>query len=291
VPLSLGAQTGGSVIRPASFTGVFAVKPTHNAISPEGAKTFASTFDTLGFFARSIEDLQLVAGVFDLTDDEVPKDIALTDASVALIKTPMWSEAGPGTVAAVQKAVAILQANGVTVEEVSLPAELADVQVLNRMQKVVVCGEAQAAFLREYRADKENLDPEVRALVENSARYTHKERLQALDWFASMRPIADKLVAGYSAIITPSVIDEAPLGLEDMGSPAFNTLWTVSLVLCCVCGFSLSLLATNQLTKGTSYARRQYTCLCRTPRDACRSLPRWRQTSRSASVEHCQGLE
>jgi hypothetical protein len=162
------------------------------------ARSPASTFDTLGFFARIIEEyLQLVAGVFDLTDDEVPKDIALTDASVALIKTPMWSEARPGTVAAVEKAVAILQENGVTVEEVPLPVELADVQSLKRIQKVVVSGEAQAAF-------------------------------------------ADKLVAGYSVIIMPSVIEEAPLGFEDMGSPAFNTLWTVSLVLCCLCDLCLS---------------------------------------------------
>ena len=61
VPLSIGAQTGGSVIRPASFTGVFDLKPTYGVVSPEGTKHFSNTFDTLGFFARSIEDLQLVA--------------------------------------------------------------------------------------------------------------------------------------------------------------------------------------------------------------------------------------
>ena len=57
VPISLGSQTGGSVIRPASYTGIFAMKPTHNGISLEGQKAFAPTFDTFGFFTRSAEDL------------------------------------------------------------------------------------------------------------------------------------------------------------------------------------------------------------------------------------------
>lgn len=65
------------------------MKPTYNAILLEGQKTFAPTFDTLGFFARSVEDLQLLADVFALTDDGPPRDIPLEDLSVALLKTPM----------------------------------------------------------------------------------------------------------------------------------------------------------------------------------------------------------
>lgn len=79
----------GSGIRPASLTGIFARKPTYNAISPEGQKTFSTSFDTFGFFARSIQDLQLVADVFALKDDEPPRDLSLKEASIALIKTPI----------------------------------------------------------------------------------------------------------------------------------------------------------------------------------------------------------
>lgn len=229
VPMSLGAQTGGSVIRPASFTGVFAIKPTHNAISPEGSKTFAPTFDTLGVFARSIEDLALVADVFDLEDPGLPTVKPLIDISIALVKTPMWAQAGPGTVAAMENATAILKHHGVQVEEVSLPPELSDVRALKRMQKVAIGGEARAAFLREYRVDKANLGPEIQALVENREKYTLEERMQVLDRYAAMRPLMDTFAGRYSAIITPSVVDEAPLGLDDMGSAAFNTLWTASI--------------------------------------------------------------
>ena len=228
VPLSLGAQTGGSIIRPASFTGVFAMKPTYNAISPEGQKTFAPTFDTFGFFARSVDDLQLLADVFALNDDESPRDIPLEEISIALIKTPMWPCAGPGTVAAMKEATTILQNSGARVEEVSFPPEVANVEALKRIQNIIISGEAQRAFLREYRVDKTNLALEIRGIVENTSHYTHKERMKASDEYASMRHIINTLAENYSVILTPSVVDEAPLGLDDMGSAAFNTLWTAS---------------------------------------------------------------
>ena len=165
---------------------------------------------------------------FDLRDDEPPRDIPLNEASVALIKTPMWQRAGPGTVAAMNKAKTILQNSGVKVEEVSLPKEIEDNDALKRIHKVIISREAQVAFLREYRVDKPNLDPEIQGLVENSSNFTHKETLQALDRLASMRSIVDDFAANYSVILTPSVPDEAPVGLGDMGSAVFNTLWTAS---------------------------------------------------------------
>jgi Asp-tRNA(Asn)/Glu-tRNA(Gln) amidotransferase A subunit family amidase len=231
VPLSLGTQTGGSVIRPASFTGIFAMKPTYNAISPEGQKTCTMTIDSFGFFARSIEDLQLVADVFALNDDGPLKDISLKEARVAFIKTPVWPRAGPGTIAAMEKAARILESHGVKVEQVSFPSEFSDVDALKRMHSVVANSDAQEAFLREYRMDKTKLAPEIRSLVENSSNYTRQERVQAMDRYASMRPIFDKIAANYSAIITPSVVDEAPLGLNHFGSAAFNWFWTVSALL------------------------------------------------------------
>ncbi|KAL4744797.1 hypothetical protein BDW72DRAFT_199246 [Aspergillus terricola var. indicus] len=226
VTLSLGAQTGGSVIRPASYTGVFAIKPTYNAISLEGQKTFAPTFDTLGFFARSIDDLKLLADVFAIKDDESPEGIPPQSISVALIKTPMWTQAGPSTVAAIDKADAILQKCGAKVEEVSFPPELSDAQALRRIQKVITSAEAQRSFLREYRVDKAHLAPEICAMVENTANYTNEEVTEALDTYAKMRGIINDLAKNYSVILTPSAVDEAPLGLGDMGSATFNTPWT-----------------------------------------------------------------
>ncbi|KAL2867254.1 amidase [Aspergillus lucknowensis] len=226
VTLSVGAQTGGSVIRPASYTGVFAYKPTYNVVLLEGQETFAPTFDTFGFFARSIDDLQLLADVFAIKDDHPPKDIQSGDVSVALIHTPMWAQAGPSTVAAMEKAATILQNWGAHVEEVAFPAELSDADALRRIQKVITSFEAQKSFLREHRVDKERLTPEICGMVENAANYTNKEVAEASDTYARMRHVMNDLAKEYSVILTPSAVDEAPLGLGDMGSATFNTPWT-----------------------------------------------------------------
>ncbi|KAH7318108.1 amidase signature domain-containing protein [Stachybotrys elegans] len=225
VPVSLGTQTGGSIIRPASYTGIFALKPTFNAVSPEGQKMFSPTFDTFGFFARSVQDLQLLSDVLAIQDDEAPKGTPLEDMFIALMKTPMWPSAGQGTIAAMDKAVMALRESGIQVQEVDFPPDMANAATLKRIQKIICMSEAQESFLREYRMDKSKLGPEMRALLEDF-KSTHKERVDATDTYNDMRRIMNGLSLQYSAIIAPSAADEAPVGLDDMGSAIFNTMWT-----------------------------------------------------------------
>ena len=172
--------------------------------------------------------MQLVADVFDLKDDEPRKDLHLKEANFAIMKTPMWHRAGPGTVAALEKTATILERHGAKVEELSFPAEFDDPNTLNRTYSVVADSDAQAAFLKEYRMDKSKLAPAICSIVENSSNYTHKDVVQAQDRYARMRSIFDEIAARYTAIISPSAVDEAPLGIDDMGSVAFNWFWTVS---------------------------------------------------------------
>ena len=133
----------------------------------------------MGFFARSIEDLQLLADAFTLTDNGVPTDIPLDGLSVALIKTPMWPQAGPSAVAAMDNAAAVLQNSGAQVVGVSFPPKVSDLVALKRIQKVILDSEAHASFLREYWVDKAHLAAEIRGLVENNANYAKKERMEA----------------------------------------------------------------------------------------------------------------
>ncbi|KAK1525991.1 amidase [Colletotrichum costaricense] len=231
VPLSLGSQTGGSLIRPASFTGVYALKPTFNTISTEGQKAIAPIFDTCGFFARCVEDLKILADVFGIEDDEPARDMLLGEMSIALMKTPMWPTAGPGTISAIEAVTVILRERGIKVEEVSFPPEISDPEELDRLQQVITQAEARISFLREYRIDKDNLAPEICEIVENTARITHKEREQASDRYYHMRRIINDWARGYTVILAPSAEDEAPVGLGDMGRATFNTMWTVSVPL------------------------------------------------------------
>ncbi|KAL5611233.1 hypothetical protein FOBRF1_007350 [Fusarium oxysporum] len=69
-PMALGTQTGGSMIHPASFNGIYGFKPTWNSVSREGQKIYALMYDTLGWYGQCVEDLVLLADVFALQDDE-----------------------------------------------------------------------------------------------------------------------------------------------------------------------------------------------------------------------------
>jgi len=226
VPLSFGTQNGGSVIRPASYNGIYAMKPSMNVISPEGVKLVAFTIDTVGYMARSMDDLQLVADVFAFRREQSSGTTSLKDARVGFIKSPMWSAAGAGTIAAMDNGAAILRNHGVAVEEVELPPEFGGMARLKSIHSTVLNGEGQAAFLKEYRLNKTELDPRIQAFDDGSITISSEDMVHAQDDYGELRRAFDDLAGSYSAIITPSAVDIAPLGLGDMGSSVFNFLWT-----------------------------------------------------------------
>lgn len=106
---------------------------------------FSVSNDTIGFFARSAEDLELLAGAFRLADDEpVPKSLSVAKTKIAFAKTCVWPKAGPGLKAAWQKAISLLSRHGAEVEEVELPE---DFDKLQDWYPRILAGEGRAAFL------------------------------------------------------------------------------------------------------------------------------------------------
>lgn len=230
VPLALGTQTGGSTIRPGSFNGVYAMKPTWGAVTREGQKVYSPILDTLGLYARSVEDLQLLAGVFELRDDEPPPPpttpgFAVDGARFGFVRTASWGRAGPGTEAAMERAAGLLAAHGAEVEDVELPADLGD---LLEWHETVLHTDGRPTFLPEHRLAKDKLSEFLVGHVDNVHGYSRRDQLRAFDSIAAARPRVDKMLRRYAAIITPSVPDEAPVGIEGTGSAAFNSIWTVS---------------------------------------------------------------
>jgi Asp-tRNA(Asn)/Glu-tRNA(Gln) amidotransferase A subunit family amidase len=205
------------------------MKPTFNTISGGGIKVASLEFDTIGYFARSMEDLKLITDVLSITVEESIRDIPLKEAKVGFVKSPFWPSAGPGTIAAMEKAAEILRNHGVTVEDVEFPDDFNDATSLTRMFKVIFVTDGGASFYKDYLMDttKTKLDPDVRAFVEDAPKFPREEVRQAFDYYAALRPMFDKIATKYSALITPSATDEAPLGLGDMGDPVFNSVWTV----------------------------------------------------------------
>ena len=228
VPLALGTQTGGSTMRPASFCGTPALKPSWGAISREGLKLYSLTLDTLGIYGRDVADLDLVCDVFDLHDDAPPRPVAASGIRVAVCRSPDWASAGAGLAEALDTATGRLRAAGVTVTTLELPERFA---ALGEMQRVIMHAEGRAAFLNLARAHGHQLHDDFHSRVENRDRITRAQLLAAYDHAAACRPEFDALAGSFDAVLTPSAPAEAPIGRAP-GNAVFNRMWTLLHVPC-----------------------------------------------------------
>ncbi|MGZ9810232.1 amidase [Pseudoroseicyclus sp. H15] len=222
VPVALGTQTGGSVIRPASYCGVYAIKPTWNAVSAEGFKVCAASFDTLGWYARSADDLDLIAEVLGI--EAVPAPATLQGARIALCKTPVWDKALPETREAIAAAARALEGAGAEVTELELPEAFGG---LTEAHRVIMQAEMRSSFLVDWRQLGDALYPELVSILRNERGDSRADLLAALDLAAACRAEFDRLAAPFDAVLTPSAPGEAPLGPQDTGAAIFNRIWTL----------------------------------------------------------------
>ena len=228
IPLALGTQTGGSLVRPASFCGTFGLKPTWGAVSREGLKLYAGTLDTLGWYGRCIDDLVLLCDAFGLRDAEDVRPVALSSSRIAVCRSPAWPEAEAGLGDTLEEAAEALREAGATVTEVELPTRFDD---LGDTHRIVLHGEGGVSFRSLAVQHGERLHDEFRAQVENRSGITPRELLCAYDHAARCRSEFDVLASAYDAILTPSAPGEAPPG-DRPGNPAFNRIWTLLHVPC-----------------------------------------------------------
>ena len=246
LPLAIGTQTAGSVIRPASFCGVVGFKPTHGLIPRAGILRHDGALDTVGVLGRSVADAALLADAivgYDPADADSkilppPRllDIALTDPPVtpalAFVKTPSWDLADQETKDGFGE---LAEALGDTCTEVALPEVFA---VGNKAQRTLMVA-GQARNLRSYyERGKDQLSEKMREVFETGLAVTAVDYLEALDWREALNSGLEQLFARYDAIVTPAAPGEAPRGLNSTGDPVFNALWT----LCGVPAVTLPLL-------------------------------------------------
>jgi Asp-tRNA(Asn)/Glu-tRNA(Gln) amidotransferase A subunit family amidase len=251
VPLAFGTQTGGSLIRPASFCGIFALKPSWGSVSREGAKLASLTFDTIGWYARSIADLATVAELFQVI--EAPLPLAPADTlRIAICPSPVFEHAAAETRAALARGAEILSTAGACCETLHLDARF---DGLADAHETIALAETRAAFLAEYRRAGHLLDDDFKAKVENRAGVTPQQLRDAYDLAGECRAAFDRIAAGYDAILTPAAVGEAPAGLASTGDHVFNRIWTLLHVPCvAVPGF----LGPNGLPVGLQLVGRRF---------------------------------
>lgn len=235
VPLALGTQTAGSILRPAAYTGVYGFKPTHGLIGLDGVKVVAPSLDTVGWFARDVDDLRLLAEAFRIPAgaDAPPRPApggGVRGLRIGLCRTPHWDRAEPCVRDVLIRAGERLAAEGAIVEDFALEGAFAR---LTTHKDVVMYGEGRVAFLPELLLHGENLADDLHDCAINARGIGSGDLRDALDTVARLRPLFDRICTRrFDAILTPSATGEAPLGLADTGDPIFNGLWTALHVPC-----------------------------------------------------------
>jgi len=230
VQLAFGTQTGGSHIRPAAFNGIYGIKPTHGLVSREGAKMYSHTLDTIGWYGRSVADLQLVGDAFQLPGMADAAHVELKGLRVGLCRSPNWKSADAWGQAALLEAASRLEAAGAIVFDLELPDPF---NRMNAAQDVIMRGEGRAAFLPELLAGHPALHQHFKDLATNSAGITPEHLVEAYDLAARCRHDFDALYSDkVDVVLTPPAPGQAPEGLHSSGDWVFNSMWTLLHVPC-----------------------------------------------------------
>jgi len=223
VPLALGTQTGGSVLRPASFCGVIGCKPSFGRYNRSGLKMAAESLDTIGSMARTIDDVELLDAV--LVGAAAPRPRSpQTAPRIGLCRTPVWSTALPETVTAVEDAASRLARAGARVREVDLPKEFTG---LAGERDVLGSVERSRAIAYEWHHHRERLSERMRRAVELGLGTSEEDYRALLRLAEDCRGRLAGLFEGCDILVAPCVPGEAPQGLESTGDPRFQRLWTV----------------------------------------------------------------
>jgi Asp-tRNA(Asn)/Glu-tRNA(Gln) amidotransferase A subunit family amidase len=228
MPLALGTQTGGSIIRPASFCGIVGFKPSFGMISRHGIKPLSESLDTAGVLARTVEDAALLVSV--LARRAALRDLdAVEPPRVGVWRTWEWDHAAPETRAAVEAAARSLQAAGARVVEADLPAWLAHVDhahhAIERFEMVDAL-----AFERTHHPDL--LSDALRARLDQAAQVAPELYAEQLAFARSCRRALEAVFGAHDVLLAPSAVGEAPPGLASTGSAVFNRGWTLLRVPC-----------------------------------------------------------
>lgn len=226
VPFALGTQTVGSMIRPGSFNGIVALKPSFGTIPYAGTKSLSPSLDTLGTFSRTIGDqrilLTALAPHLHISD-------AQPNPTVAICKTPFWSEASPEMQTAFNDYAVKIKQAGFETEEYELGPDFYD---LTAAQFDIMASESVRCLAIEVSEFKDQMSDHILALVEHGQTITPLREVECRHLLARCQYKLQQLFLQYDYIVTPATPGEAPKGIHATGDPVFNRIWTYLGVPC-----------------------------------------------------------
>ena len=223
MPIAVGTQTGGSVIRPASYCGVTGFKPSFRLLPMVGVKPFSWSLDTAGLFAASVADVAFAAACITGRALRVDQS-ASVPPRIAVVRTHIWNEASEDMRNAVETAAHVAEKAGASVREIALPPIMEDAF---RMHPVLQNYEAARALAYEYDNRRDQLPKLLRALLDDADKIGNDAYDDARRTTKRARKAYTDLMVDFDVMLTPSAPGAAPEGLSSTGDAKFNRLWTL----------------------------------------------------------------
>jgi Asp-tRNA(Asn)/Glu-tRNA(Gln) amidotransferase A subunit family amidase len=228
IPLALGTQTGGSVIRPASFCGVAAIKPSFRLLPTVGVKCFSWTLDTVGLFAAGVKDL--AHGLAAMTNrPELLSDAATRTPRVGIVTQDFAGAPEAAGGEALRTAASAAERAGASVRDLALPEMVAEAW---RVQPTVQDFEAHQALAWEYRVHRDAMPPLLGAKLDETKGLLPAAYDDARGIAKRARDALAEIFEDVDVLLTFSAPGAAPMGLASTGDPRFNRLWTLMGVPC-----------------------------------------------------------
>ena len=231
IPLAIGSQTGGSVLRPASFTGILGLKPTFGTISRSGMSPISERLDHPGIYANSIDDIRLVASVilsYDKKDLDMDSNYSFRNASnlkkplkFAFIKGPVW---GSGDHDMQEKVKQFVDNSNLEIASVELGDDFIEAA---RCHEIIMNGSISRSLANYYENNKSKLHPFTIARFEAGKSVSTNSYIDAIEKSKKMKQTLSEIFLKFDAIITPAAPGQAPRDLMNTGNAIFNGYWTM----------------------------------------------------------------
>lgn len=223
VPLALGTQTGGSILRPAAFCGIVGFKPSYGTVSRSGLKMAAESFDTIGLMARDVDDVALTWSALVGSARPLPT-MRAPAPRLRVFRGPSWDQASPDAAGALEQTCDDLRQRGWIVEELPAPAGFAELS----QARVLINGyERMQALGWERSHHAARLSAGMRQVVDAGANVTYESYIDAVRTTERWRAWFAEAMEGWDALVTPAANGEAPRGLTSTGAATFQEIWTL----------------------------------------------------------------
>ena len=217
VPLAIGSQTQGSVLRPASFCGIAGFKPTFGLLPLGGVMRFAPTLDHAGLFARDSSDIRVAWRALGLETEADPA------SEITVLDWPPGNRVEPAMAAAFRSAIQTLAAGGIRVTRAARPPLF---PALPGAARTVMAWEAAREHWEDYRASGAAIGARLAALLEEGSEIPAGEYRSAGAFLRSARTAFAAWSADHPVIATPAAPGPAPAGLGSTGDPRCNAPFT-----------------------------------------------------------------